>query len=477
MTARLVVRRGTYYDSVALMLASRDAEDLDGVDFAAAVAATPLNLSLLTEQGFELPDDLGPDDLVVAIRAAADDAADAAQRSVEDRLLERMRPGPAGSAAMAARSVRGAARRNPDLNLAFVSVPGRFAAYEVAEALAAGLHVFCFSDGMSLGDEAALKRRAVDRGLLFLGADCGTAIVDGVGFGFANVVADGPIGIVGASGTGIQQVICLLDSAGIGISHALGVGGRDLSAEVGGIMAARCLEIMGVDASTEVIVVLSKPPDRNVAEHIADAAARTGKPAVLGFLRTGGDPDLIAAPDGVEIVSSLEDAAALAAQLAGGSVDTHDTDPASRLTPGNIRGVFAGGSLCFEAAAFAGSGDFVDFGADEYTTGRAHPMIDPTLRNDHFERAAADGNVGAVVVDVVLGHGAHPNPAGELAPLIEAALAARDDLTVVVSLCGTDNDPQGLVRQRGELVAAGALVTRNAAHAGRLARDATRAHP
>lgn len=477
MTTRLVVRRGTYHDSVALMLASRDAEDVHGVDFAAAIAATPLNLALLAEQGFELPEDLGPNDLVVAIRAVDDDAADAAERSVEDRLSERMRPGTAGSADIPARSIRGAARRNTDLNLAFVSVPGRFAAYEVAEALGAGLHVFCFSDGMSLDDEAALKRRAIDRRLLFLGADCGTAIVDGVGFGFANVVAQGPIGIIGASGTGIQQVICLLDAAGVGISHALGVGGRDLSAEVGGIMAAHCLEVMGKDASTEVIVVLSKPPDRNVAEHIADAAARTGKPAVLGFLRAGGDPDLIVAPGGVEITSSLEDAAVIAAQLAGGRVDTHDADSPSRVTPGKIRGLFGGGSLCFEAAAFAGSGDFVDFGADEYTTGRAHPMIDPTLRNDHFRRAAADGDVGAVVVDVVLGYGAHPNPAGELAPLIEAALAARDDLTVVVSLCGTDNDPQGLVRQRGELVAAGALVTGNSAHAGRLARDAIKGRP
>jgi FdrA protein len=456
------------------MLASRDAERVDGVDFAAAIAATPVNLSLLRDEGFGFPDDLGPNDLVVAIRASDEDAATAAERAVEGRLSDRAVVGSVGSAAMPPRSIRSAARRNPDINVAFVSVPGRFAAYEVGEALAAGLHVFCFSDGMSLEDEAALKRYAIDHELLFLGADCGTAIVDGVGYGFANVVGSGPVGIVGASGTGIQQVMCLLDGAGIGISHALGVGGRDLSAEVGGIMATHCIELLGKDPSTEVIVVVSKPPDRAVAERIAGAAARAGKRAVLGFLASDGDARAPAAPEGIEVEQSLEGAAAKAAQLLGARIDTHDAESPSRPTPGRIRGLFCGGSLCFEAAASAGEGDFIDFGADEYTTGRAHPMIDPTLRNEHFVRAATDPHTGAVVADVVLGLGAHPSPADELAPLIESALSARRHLSVVVTLCGTYHDPQGLARQRDRLVEAGALVTRNAAHAGRLARAATR---
>jgi FdrA protein len=473
VTTRLVLRRATYYDSVALMLASRDAEQVEGVDYVAAIAATPVNLALLRDEGFEVPGDLGPNDLVVAIRASDEDAADAAQRTVEDRLSERVHAGSLGRVAVRPRSIRSAARHNPDLNVAFVSVPGRFAANEVAEALASGLHVFCFSDGMSLKQEAELKRRAVDRGLLFLGADCGTAIVDGIGFGFANVVSRGSVGIVGASGTGIQQATCLLDAAGIGISHALGVGGRDLSAEVGGIMATHCLEVLGKDPSTDVILVVSKPPDPAVAERIAKAAAGTGKRAVLGFLATEGKTQLPAAPEGVEIVASLEEAAASAAQLVGGNVALRDAAPPTRVTPGRIRGLFCGGSLCFEAAATAGRGDFIDFGADEYTAGRAHPMIDPTIRNDHVERVAKDPHTGAVIVDVVLGLGAHPNPAAELAPLIETALSARRHLTVVVSLCGTDRDPQGLARQRSRLVEAGALVTRNAAHAGRLARDAT----
>ncbi|MGH2787333.1 MAG: FdrA family protein [Actinomycetota bacterium] len=470
MTSRLVLHRGAYYDSVALMLASRDAEAIEGVELVAAVAGTPVNITLLHDQGFEPPDDVGPNDMVVAIRAADDDAATAAERAVDRRLSERAEP--SGAAVFAPRSIRSAVRANPDLKVAFVSVPGRYAAYEVAEAIEAGLHVFCFSDGMSLDDEAELKRRALDRGLLFLGADCGTAIVDGVGFGFANVVERGPVGIIGASGTGIQQVTCLLDAAGIGISQALGVGGRDLSTEVGGIMSDRCLQVLADDASTEIIVLVSKPPGGAVAEKIVAAAARTGKPAVVGLLAGAGDSELPAAPEGVTVVGSLEDAAAAAADLAGGRVETHDIEPPPRSTPGGLRGLFCGGSLCFEAHAATGGGDFIDFGADEYTTGRAHPMIDPTLRNDHFEKTSVDMGVGAIVLDVVLGAGAHPDPAGELAPSIEAVLERRRDLTIIVAVCGTGRDPQELGRQVKQLTAAGALVTRNAAHAGRLARGA-----
>jgi FdrA protein len=470
VTTRLVVHRGAYYDSVALMLASRDAEAIEGVELVAAVAGTPVNITLLHDQGFEPPDDVGPNDMVVAIRAADDDAATAAERAVDRRLSERAEP--SGATVFAPRSIRSAVRANPDLSVAFVSVPGRHAAYEVAEAIEAGMHVFCFSDGMSLDDEAVLQRRALDRGVLFLGAGCGTAIVDGVGFGFANVVERGPVGIIGASGTGIQQVTCLLDAAGIGISQALGVGGRDLSTEVGGIMSDRCLQVLADDASTEIIVLVSKPPAVAVAEKIVAAAARTGKPAVVGLLAGAGDSELPATPEGVSVVGSLEDAAARAADLAGGRVETHDIELPLRSTPGALRGLFCGGSLCFEARAAAGGGDFIDFGADEYTMGRAHPMIDPTLRNDHFEQTSVDAGVGAIVLDVVLGAGAHSDPAGELASSIVAVLERRRDLTIIVAVCGTERDPQELGRQVKQLAAAGALVTRNAAHAGRLARGA-----
>ena len=504
MTAsRVEVRRGTYHDSVTLMQVSRQAEELPGVEAAAAVAATPVNLELLARQGFAVdPAGLGPSDLVLCVRAADDDAAGQAMEQVEALLAGAGRGGTgggsgAGPGAAPPRSLRAAARRDPDLNLAVLSVPGRHLGYEIAEALQAGLHVFCFSDGLDPATEAACKRVAAERGLLLMGPDCGTAIIDGVGLGFANAVRRGPVGVVGASGTGIQEVTCLLDAAGVGISHAIGVGGRDLSPEVGGIMTLRALDLLAADDATERLVVISKPPDPRVARRVADAAAATGKPAVLAFPGLGDPPPL---PPGVTFAGSLEAAAAWAA----GGRDSRVGRPRRWLstgarsrpsTPGAIRGLFSGGTLCYEAMAVVAGvvgrvasniplrpewrladphrsdgHTFVDFGDDAMTEGRAHPMIDPGLRNERFRREAADPETGVVLLDVVLGYGAHPDPAGELAPLIERALADRPGgLSVVVSLCGAAGDPQGLDGQAATLRAAGALVTRSSAQAARLA--------
>ena len=407
-----------------------------------------------------------------------------------------------------------------------LSVPGRHLHYEITEALQAGLHVFCFSDGLDPATEAARKRDAARRGLLLMGPDCGTAILDGVGLGFANAVRRGPVGVVGASGTGIQEVTCLLDAAGVGISHAIGVGGRDLSPEVGGIMTLRALDLLAADDATERLVIISKPPDPRVARLVADAAATTGKPTVLAFPGLEEPPPL---PDGVSVAGSLEAAAAWAVGggAGGGGADgvgrwrgsrppqaglwtagrassrrrlppgrgpanrwvgfrrapiqPPPTDPPPAVTPGLIRGLFCGGTLCYEAMAVVarvvgrvGSNiplrpewrladphrseghTFVDFGDDALTEGRAHPMIDPGLRNERLRREAADPETGVVLLDVVLGYGAHPDPAGELAPLVERALAERPGgLSVVVSLCGAAGDPRGWTGRRPPYVGPG----------------------
>jgi FdrA protein len=484
MAEHVIVRRGAYHDSVTLMLVSREAAGVEGADEVAVAMATPLNVELIAAQGFELPGDLAPNDLVIAIRAADVDAVLAAV----DGALAR-REAPTGHAERSpARSLASAVRRRPELSVAFLSVPGRHVAYEAAAAVEAGVHVFCFSDGLGLEQEAALKRRARERDLLFMGADCGTAILDGVALGFANAVARGPVGIVGASGTGTQEVCCLLDSAGVGISHAIGVGGRDLRAEVGGTMCRRGLELLAADDDTEVIVVISKPPDPDVAAGVAEVAGGVGKPVVLAFLGLAEGPD---APPGVEYARTLEHAAARAAQLAGSALPSFDEAPARAPARGFIRGLYCGGTLCDEAmeivstavgpvasniplrpawrlaSVYASEGHtFVDFGEDELTEGRAHPMIDPGLRSERFRREAADPEVAVVLLDVVLGYGAHPDPAGELAPAIAAA---REDLNVVVALCGAEGDPQDLAAQRAKLEAAGAAVTRSNAHAARMA--------
>jgi FdrA protein len=543
--SRVEVRRGTYHDSVTLMQVSRQAEELPGVEAAAAVAATPVNLELLARQGFAVdPAGLGPSDLVLCVRAADDAAAGEAMEQVEALLAGAGRDGTGGGSGGGGpgvappRSLRAAARRDPGLNLAVLSVPGRHLGYEIAEALQAGLHVFCFSDGLDPAAEAACKRVAAERGLLLMGPDCGTAIIDGVGLGFANAVRRGPVGVVGASGTGIQEVTCLLDAAGVGISQAIGVGGRDLSPEVGGIMTLRALDLLAADDATERLVVISKPPDPRVARRVADAAAATGKPAVLAFPGLSDPPAL---PPGVRFAGSLEAAAAWAVAADPDPPDpgaperegnpaaeamapvVHNPPPAPldppaplgspaaptatdplgspaapglpAVTPGAIRGLFSGGTLCYEAMAVVAGvvgrvasniplrpewrladlhrsegHTFVDFGDDAMTEGRAHPMIDPGLRNERFRREAADPATGVVLLDVVLGYGAHPDPAGELAPLIQRALAdRRGGLSVVVSLCGAAGDPQGLDGQAATLRAAGALVTRSSAQAARLA--------
>jgi FdrA protein len=496
VTDRVIVRRDTYFDSVTLMLASSDAEEVEGVTFAAAVTATPVNLSLVEAQGFGLTGESpGPNDLIVALRASDDEAADAAEKAIDARLAGTAEFAVGSPSEVPARSWRSAARRNSDLNLALVSVPGRFATVEVAQALDAGMNVFCFSDGLSVSDEAALKREAVDKGLLLMGADCGTAIIDGVGLGFANAVPRGPIGVVGASGTGIQEVTCLLDSASLGISHAIGVGGRDLSGEVGGTMTRRAIELLDADETTTTIVVISKPPDASVAARVIETAGRASKPVVIGFL--GGVAVEGDTRANVTIVDSLEAAARGAAGKAGESIGV-DAPLRERTTPGFVRGLFCGGSLCYEAmhvlAATGRSiasnvplrpewsmsdvqtseGDtFIDFGEDELTEGRAHPMIDPSLRNERMKRESGDPEVGAIVLDVVLGYGAHPDPAADLARITEEALRRRSgDLTIAVSLCGAKADPQDAEAQRKQLVDAGAHVTRNSAAAARIARSA-----
>jgi FdrA protein len=468
MSERVIVRGGAYYDSVTLMLVSRAAGATDGAEAVAVGMATPLNLELLRDQGFTVGD-AGPNDLVIAVRARDDEAIEAAVAAVERELAAKATPTVA-SVRAAARSLAAAARRDEALNLAFLSIPGEHVAYEASAALEAGLHVFCFSDGVSLSEEVSLKRRAAERGLLFMGADCGTAIIDGVALGFANAVRRGPVGIVGASGTGIQEVSCLLDAAGVGVSHAIGVGGRDLSAEVGGLMTRAGLKLLAADAGTSVIVVISKPPDPVVADAIEAAAVATGKPVVLALL--GARHEGAGEVARIDRASTLTDAALRAAELADGTLTALGASLRRPPAPGNVRGLYSGGTLCTEAAAIVGGGEFTDFGDDEYTQGRAHPMIDPSLRIEQLAVAARDPSMTVLLLDVVLGYGAHPDPAADLAPAIESAVGARDDLHVIVALVGAAGDPQGLEDQRERLEAAGAVVVRGNARAAALAREA-----
>jgi FdrA protein len=472
VSRRLDVRPGAYRDSVSLMQVSRRIGEEPGVRSALVAMATDLNLDLLVGMGFQAPDGATPNDMVVAIEAD-DDAAISAAAAVLDVLLTERRSGSGTAADTAPRSIRSAA---DGATLALVSTPGQFAAADAFEALDAGLDVMLFSDNVPLGHEVALKRAAAERGRLVMGPDCGTALIAGVGLGFANVVRAGPVGLVAASGTGAQQLMCLLDAAGLGISHCLGVGGRDLSTAVGGRSTLAALDLLATDATTERIVVVSKPP---APEVIAALHARVGEldvPVELALLGPG-RPTLTETAERVVRGAGLR-----------WSAPRNWPAPYARAPrQGAVRGLFSGGTLADEARFVMGerlglirsntSADaesrlpddlvadghlVIDFGDDRLTRGRPHPMIDNTLRVARVLAEGTDPASAVIVLDVVLGHGAHPDPALELAPALEQARAtARTDgrdLAVVLSLTGTTADPQGVDRQAAAFQAAGASV-------------------
>jgi FdrA protein len=347
-------------------------------------------------------------------------------------------------------------------NLAVIAVPGAHAAAEAFAALRAGLHVFLFSDNVSLQDEVRLKRLAADLDLFMMGPDCGTAIMGGVGLGFANRVEAGPVGIVGASGTGIQQVCCLLDEAGIGVAAAIGTGGRDLSSAVGGSMTRRGVAALKADTSVEVVVVISKPADARVAQRLHKDLLKLRKPAVACLL--GAD---IEDEGSVRYAGNLTETARLVTEIVGGTPVVSD-EPKSASGMGRpntqVYGLFAGGTLRTEAAqtldAMGVPHILLDLGADEFTQGRAHPMIDPRLRASMLADLATREDVGAVLLDVILGDLAHDDPAGALLPALGELQTAIEGPPppVYVALVGTRHDPQGLVDQRGKLEAADAQV-------------------
>jgi succinyl-CoA synthetase alpha subunit len=469
-----LVRRNSYHDSVALMRVSEQARTLPGVASAAVVMATDMNREMLAESGL-LTDEArtaGPSDLVVALRATSPEAARSALATIEALLVSR-RVESAAAVEVPPRSTISAARRGERMSLALISVPGAYAAAEAQQALSAGLNVFLFSDGVPIEAEVALKRRAAAHGLLVMGPECGTSIINGVGLGFANRVRRGDIGLVGASGTGLQEVTTLIDRLGGGVSQAVGTGGRDLHDAVGGLTTLQALEWLGADAETRAIVIVSKPPSDSAARRVLVAAARIDKPVVACLLGWTG-----AAPGSVRMAETLE-GAALAALAAVGSQAAALAVPSvePRLIPrGGVRGLFTGGSLCEEAQAIVGhAGErFIDFGTEAYTRGRPHPMIDPGLRNAAVAGAGQDPAVGVVLLDVVLGDGAHPDPAGALVPAVAAAVArARRSgraLAVVAHVVGTDDDPQRLSVQEATLRDAGIDVCPTNRLAAELAR-------
>ena len=488
------LRRGGYHDSVSLMQVSRAVATVPGVEAAQVAMATDLNLQIVTSMGFTVPPGAGPNDLVVAVRGdhAAVDAGLEALESAFTARQSSTEPTPGLGVPPQPRTL-GRAVAAAQANLALVSVPGPHAALEAVDAIGAGVSVMVFSDNVPIEQEVLLKTLATDRGVLVMGPDCGTAVVGGVALGFANAVRPGSVGIVAASGTGAQQVMCLLDAAGVGISHCLGVGGRDLSSQVGGRSTRQALAALAADPATASIVVVSKPPAPEVVDALEADAVGLGKPVTWAILGPG-------RPDLTTVVESLVAGSGAPPPEWPSRVADRPAAPVEgpAAAVGSLRGLFCGGTLADEAMVIAAEyldgirsniamppglelgpdllhdGHLViDFGDDALTRGRAHPMIDPALRLQRITAEAADPTCGVLLLDLVLGHGAHPDPAPDLAAtIISARRVAADggrELPVVVSLIGTDADPQGWSRCADLLADAGATVLLSNADATRYA--------
>ena len=491
MTDIVEVRRGAYYDSVSLMQVSKAVREAPGISAALVAMATDLNTDLLAGMGFTVDEGVGPNDMLVAIRGE-DEAAIEAGRSALDAALAGLKAAGASAGgfgdAPPPRTLGTAAARS-GANLALISVPGANAFVDAMDAVTSGVSVVLFSDNVSIEQEIALKDAAAAADVLVMGPDCGTAVVAGVALGFANLVRAGSVGLVAASGTGAQQVMCLLDIAGVGMSHCLGVGGRDLSSAVGGRSTRQALAALAADPSTESIIVVSKPPAADVLTAIQAYAATLGKPvhwATLGH----GRPDLTAAveaafatsADGIPVWPQW-----LAETPTEASLETVSIEPEANGTNGFLRGLFCGGTLADEAMIIASeqlgpirsniplspelalgpdlssdSHTVIDFGDDRLTRGRPHPMIDPSLRLERIAVEGHDPTCAVLLLDLVLGFGSHADPADELAAAIasarKAAAASGRELPVVLSLIGVENDPQGLSRCAEILHAGGASV-------------------
>lgn len=514
MVELVVCKKDSYFDSVTLMTLSSKLKKLPGVGDAVVSMATTMNKELLENVGMLKGEavDAGPNDLVVAIRAESQEQCDAAYGKIDELLHSTAEP--QGSSEAPARTIREAKERNPDLGVAIVSVKGEFAAREARIALQNDMHVMLFSDNVSVEQERELKALAHEKGLLVMGPDCGTAILGGVGLCFANKMRQGSIGLAAASGTGLQEVCVLIDKLGEGISQALGTGGRDLSAEIGGMMMLDCIDLLDADPDTKVIVVVSKPPVEEVANKVRERLARCSKPVVVCFIAGKRQDDALDADEGagMTFASSLEDAAYRAVALARGEAlaSAEGTrfaldaslvaTEASRLGSGQryLRALYCGGTLAAEtlhecskhmgeltsnvakdpamkvADPFVSSGNcIIDLGDDVFTAGRPHPMIEPGLRCERILQEAADPACAVMLLDFELGYGSNPDPVGVTLPAIEQARAlCRDagrDIVFVGYVQGTDGDDQGKAQQRALLTGAGVVLAESNLHAVSLA--------
>jgi FdrA protein len=509
MITRIIVRKNHYRDSVFLMVVNQQAMKLPGIEEIALMMGTDNNKDLMLKVGFDKPEmkSATPNDMVMCIRAESEGHIEQAILEIDSMLVKKMRPDEQKDTYKTLDAVM---RERPETNLAVISIPGQFAAREARKALKYGLNVLLFSDNVSIEEEIELKNLANTLDRIVMGPDCGTAIINYVGLAFANVVNPGSIGVVAATGTGLQEIVGIIDRLGEGITQAIGTGGRDLSDRVKGISMKKGIDILEKDPATKVIVIVSKPPGPETAAEILKTISACSKKTIVDFI--GVDPAAVRAAGAIP-ASTLEEASHKAvASLRGEEYkakdfsisDTDVTDlihaEKKRMKPAQqyVRGLYSGGALCDEALAIMGErlgGIFsniplkphlrmadlsrgfrhscIDLGDDYFTQGKPHPMIYPDVRNRYIVSEAEDPEVAVLLLDIVLGYGAHMDMAGALSKSIASAKSLAESrggyLSVVASVCGTQKDPQNYNEQVNKLKECGVVVMPTNAQAARLA--------
>ena len=495
MVIGITIRKNQYYDSVFLMGFNNRLSKIDGVIQAAVLMGSDANKEVLTDLGFVNAEVRAStaNDLIVGVNAETQSVLDEIMHYLDQWLIE------VNTTRLTSniRTLEGAIAASPDANLVVISVPGEFAAHETREALEAGKHVFLFSDNVSVDDEVSLKTFAQSKGLLVMGPDCGTSLIGGVGVGFANAVRKGKIGAIAAAGTGLQEFTCMVHNAGYGISHGIGTGGRDLLDAIGGLTTLTALDALENDPSTEVIVILSKPPGDKTLVKLVERIKTCQKPVVCCFLGISRKIE----GEGTVFTRAkiIDDAVQLAIKAIGGEfkqVATKDSlQKRNEVKIGKyLRGVFAGGTFCYQAQQMLGDAGIrvysngplnkkltlehpnqskentiVDMGDEYFMVGRPHPMIDGSQRAQRIIKEAQDPQVGILLIDFILGYNSSMDPVGELVEAIQKAkqLAVKrgDSLIVVASMCGTEGDPQDLALQARMLRECGAFVFNSNAQA------------
>lgn len=469
---------------------------------------TAANKKRLEIAGYSFKDTkfIDPNDLIIALEVASDEIFQQAIKVINESLAGKQLSGreTAGGQSTRPRSLEGALRVFTNPNIVSISLPGEYAWQEAKKALEHNLHTFLFSDNVPIEKEVELKKLALSKGLLMMGPDCGTAKIGTNPLGFCNIVSSGEVGIVAASGTGAQEVMCILDRCGLGVSHVIGTGGRDLNQQVGGITSIIGLQALDLDPNTKVIILISKKADPEIKGQMAKLSTILTKPLIACFIGEKHINNTLG--HGWVTAHNLDHAARLAVSTLDNKIDSapqtlldfyqHHQEwirtNRAVIAPGQqyIRGLYSGGSLADEAATiladtlpmvYAGKGFgnvlpiqdwdnsishmIVDLGDNRFTQGRPHPMIDYRTRIERFRIEANDPAVAVILLDVVLGINTHPNPAGELASEIIATkrIAARQhrNLIVIVHVCGTENDPQVYSSQVTQLEKAGCNVFRS----------------